>query len=130
MSRKIVLVVEPEILIRHPLAEYLRECGLEVVEAANPDEARRIIMDGTKTVDIVLADVKSWGDSGFALASWIRTNSPQIEVALAGTLAKTVEKAGELCSEGTSLFKPYDHQLVHDHIRRLLAAKERRDGRT
>jgi DNA-binding NtrC family response regulator len=129
MNRRTILVVEPEILIRHPLAEYLRECGLEVVEAVNPDEARRIIIDGAKTVHVVLADVKSWGESGFALASWIRANGPQIEVALAGTLAKTVEKAGALCGEGTPLSKPYDHQLVHDHIRRLLAAKERRDAK-
>lgn len=129
MNRKIILVVEPEILIRHPLAEYLRECGFEVVEAANSDEARQVIVDGAKKIDIVLADVKSWGESGFTLANWIRANSPEIEVALAGTLAKTVEKAGELCGEGTPLSKPYDHRLVHDHIRRLLAAKERRDAK-
>ncbi len=130
MSRKIILVVEPEILIRHPLAEYLRGCGLEVVEAASSDEARRVIIDGAKEVHFVLADVKSWGENGFTLARWIRANSPETEVALAGTLAKTVEKAGELCGEGTPLSKPYDHQLVHDHIRRLLAAKERRDAKT
>ncbi len=129
MSRKIILVVEPEILIRHPLAEYLRDCGLEVVEAASSDEARRVIIDGAKKVHVVLADVKSWGESGFTLASWIRANSPDIEVVLAGTLAKTVEKAGEICGEGTKLSKPYDHQLVHDQIRRLLAAKERRDAK-
>jgi hypothetical protein len=40
------------------------------------------------------------------------------------TAGKTVEKAGELCGEGTPLSKPYDHQLVYDHIRRLLAAPE------
>jgi DNA-binding NtrC family response regulator len=127
MNRKIILVVEPEILIRHSLAEYLRECGFEVVEAVSSDEARLVIIDGAKDVHVVLADIKSWGESGFTLTSWIRANSPDIEVVLAGTLAKTVEKAGELCGESTSLSKPYDHQLVHDHIRRLLAAKERRN---
>jgi DNA-binding NtrC family response regulator len=125
MSRKIVLVVESEILIRHPLSEYLRGCGYEVVEASSSAEARRVIIDGAKTVDVVLGDIKSWGESGFALASWIRANSPGIQVTLAGTLAKTVEKAGALCGEGPALSKPYDHQLVLDHIRRLLAAKDR-----
>ncbi len=86
-------------------------------------------MDVAEKVHVVLADVRSWGESGFTLANWIRANSPEIEVALAGTLAKTVEKAGALCGDGTPLSKPYDHQLVHDHIRRLLAAKERRDAK-
>ena len=89
------------------------------------DEARRVIGSGEQKVDIVLGDVESWGEGGFALAGWIRANSPGTEVILAGTLPKTVERAGALCGEGPALAKPYDHQLVLDHIRQLLAARER-----
>jgi DNA-binding response OmpR family regulator len=128
MNRKRILIVESEILVRHPLSEYLRGCGFDVIEAANSDEAQRVICNGEKQVDIVLGDVNRWGEFGFALANWIRTNSPGTQVTLAGTLPKTVEKAGELCSEGSALTKPYDHRLVLDHIRQLLAARERGSG--
>jgi len=34
-----ILVVEDEVLIRFVIADYLRDCGFQVVEAANADEA-------------------------------------------------------------------------------------------
>jgi hypothetical protein len=48
----------------------------------------------------------------------------------AGSAAKAVEKAGDLCEEsavpdGTAVIKPYDHQFVFDKIRRVLAARDR-----
>jgi CheY-like chemotaxis protein len=32
-----VLLVDDDIIVRHPLAEYLRECGFTVFEASNGD---------------------------------------------------------------------------------------------
>jgi hypothetical protein len=48
----------------------------------------------------------------------------------AGSFAKAVEKALDLCEEsavpdGTAVIKPYDHQFVFDKIRRVLAARDR-----
>ena len=125
MSQECILVVEADVLVRHPLAEYLRECGYKVLEASDPDEARQILEGGSIDADIVLADIDGLGSSGFALANWIRTNAPGTDVILAGTVAKATEKAGDLCEEGATKSKPYDHQLVLDRIRRLRAARER-----
>ena len=41
--RPIILLVEDDILVRHPLADYLRECGFTVVEAVNGAEAKAVI---------------------------------------------------------------------------------------
>lgn len=38
-SRQTILVVEDEYLIRINIAEYLRDCGWSVIEAATADEA-------------------------------------------------------------------------------------------
>ena len=38
-----ILVVDDEVLIRMPIAEYLRDCGYRVVEAANGDEAIAVL---------------------------------------------------------------------------------------
>ena len=125
MNAPTVLVVEADILIRSPLGEYLRECGFLVLEASSADEARQLLSSGSKPIDVVLADMDDPAENGFALARWIRANHPGVEVSLAGTVGKAVEKAGDLCQEGPALSKPYDHKFVLEHIRQLLAVRKR-----
>jgi CheY-like chemotaxis protein len=125
-NKPVILIADSDILVRNPLAEYLRECGYSVLEASSAGEARTIISESDVSIDAVLIDITGPGEGGFALASWIRADYPQIEVALAGTVDKATEKAGDLCREGPALSKPYEHQFVLDHIRRLFAARDRR----
>jgi DNA-binding response OmpR family regulator len=125
-----ILVVDADILVRHPLAEYLRECGYRVVQAANLDEARKLFTQPRRrlTIDVVLAEVGAPGaENAFAFAAWVRANRTGVEVILAASVDAAVEKAGELCDE-EPLSKPYDHQLVLDRIRRSLAARDRGRG--
>ncbi len=118
-----VMLVEADILIRQPLAEYLRDCGFRVVEAANAAEARTLLREGQLRADCVLADVAAEPDEAFALAGWIREAMPEVEVILAGGAKRTAGEAGKLCNDGPALVKPYQHELVLDHIRRLLSAR-------
>ena len=120
-----VMIVESDVLIRQPLAEYLRECGSRVIEATNDAEAREFLAKDVAQVDAVLADVNASGEARFSLATWIRQNHPGTHVILAGTMATAAEKAGDLCQDGPALSRPYDHRLVLDHIKRLLAARDR-----
>ena len=71
MSDPCILIVEQDLLVRTPLAEYLRECGYLVLEASSAGDARTLLEDGSRRVHIVLAEVKSGEPSGFALASWV-----------------------------------------------------------
>lgn len=118
-----ILLVEPDILVRHPLAEYLRECGFRVCEALAAVEAKILLQDTQMRVDIALIDAA--GSGGFALANWMRTHQPDVEIVLAGTVTKAVEKAGELCAEGPKVDKPYDHHSILDHIKQLLAKRKK-----
>lgn len=124
MTQSRILIVESDVLVRSPLAEYLRECGYRVLEAATPAEARQLLEKGPHPVDAVLADADASGDA-FGLAAWIREVFPQVKVVMAGSPAKAAEKAGELCDEGPHLTKPYDPQIVLERIRRSLAARDR-----
>jgi CheY-like chemotaxis protein len=124
-NKPTILILEADILVRHPLSEYLRECGYRVLEASTTTEARTYVVDTDLSIDIILADIASPGEGGFALASWIRANHPHIQVALASTVDKAAQKAGDLCREGPALTKPYDHQFILDHVRRLTAARDR-----
>ena len=123
MSRPCILLVEDDVLVRATLAEYLRQCGYEVLEAVDGGEARQLLALGGKTVSLVLADAD--GDGGFSLAGWVRANHPGMEVVLTGSTARAAEKAGDLCREGPARSVPYDHSLLLDRIRRLSAARER-----
>ena len=78
INKACVMIVEEDILVRHPLAEYLRECGYKVAEAFNADEARQLLNAGLSSIDIVLADANASGEGGFALATWMRGNYPDL----------------------------------------------------
>ena len=128
MNEPCIMLVESDILIRTPLAEYLRECGYRVVETAGAGEARDLLEHGSFPIDIAMIAVSAEDRSGFELAAWIRSHKPGCEVVLAGTLAKVAEKAGDLCEEGPAVGRPYDHKVVLEYIKRMMAARERARG--
>jgi len=119
-----VLLVEDEVLVRMPIAQYLRDCGYKVIEAVNADEAITVLLHKETVVDIVFSDIEMPGAvDGFGLAKWIREHRPGLNVLLAGTVPRAVENAKELCEQGP-VPKPYEAQIVHNHIKRLLAARK------
>jgi CheY-like chemotaxis protein len=118
-----ILVVEDDVLVRMPIAQYLRDCGYKVIEASNADEAMQALLHEEIVIDVVFSDIEMPGAvDGFGLARWIRQHRPGLDVLLAGTVPRAVQEAKELCAEGP-VPKPYDAQLVHTRIRRLLAAR-------
>ena len=120
-----ILVLEADIILRTEIAEYLRNCGYHVVEAINGDEAL-LLLEETSGIDIVLAALDTPGATdGFEVARRVRANCPSTHVILAGTPERAVKRASELCEHGPMLLKPYDPQLLHEHIKRLLAIRAR-----
>jgi CheY-like chemotaxis protein len=118
-----ILVVEDDVLVRMPIAQYLRDCGYRVIEASNADEAMQVLLHQQTPVDVVFSDIEMPGAvDGFELAKWIREHRPGLDVLLTGTVPRAVESAKDLCDQGP-VPKPYDAQVVHNHIRRLLAAR-------
>lgn len=129
MSEKatVVLLVEGDIAVRHPLAEYLRSCGFTVYEATTGDEARQYLTSPDVSIDFILADMTTQG-SGFALRQWARQQGHPAHVILAGSTEKAVAQAGDLCNEGPALAKPWDHHLVLEHIKQVVARRERSES--
>jgi len=124
-NKETILVVEDDILVRMPIAHYLRDCGYKVIEAANADEATTVLLHQETRIDIVFSDIEMPGSiDGFGLAKWVRDHRPGLDVILAGTVSRAVDAAKDLCDEGP-VPKPYESQVVYDRIRRLLAARKR-----
>ena len=121
---QVVLLVDGEVLVRHAIADYLRECGYDVIEAASSDEALVVLDDKSVRLDVVLCDVAIPGPlSGFELSVRIRSRRPGLQVVLAGSIPAQAGAAAELCDEGPQLERPYDPQGVVEHIRKMLGTR-------
>jgi CheY-like chemotaxis protein len=124
-----VLVLDDDVLVRMPICQYLRDCGYRVLEAASADEAATILQKQEIQVDVVLTDIEMPGAmNGFGFAKWARSVRPEFHIVLAGTPERAAHAAGELCEHGPILTKPYDHKIVLDYIKRLLAARVQQGG--
>jgi len=122
-----VLLVEGDPLIRMPLAGYLRECGYRVIECVTGDEALVVINEQTIRIDVVLIDVQLPGAlNGFGLARHITDRRPTAKTMVVGTPVGAASAAAEMCAAGPHPGKHYDHQLIANRIRELLAARHRK----
>jgi CheY-like chemotaxis protein len=119
-----ILIVDGDIVSRHVIADYLRNCGYAVVEAANTDEALVALGEPTLSIDVILCDVSALGSrSGFELANWVRANRPALEVRLAAGVEMAAQTAAQLCESGPHLKRPYEPEAVVDYIKRLRASR-------
>ena len=117
-----LLVVEPEVLARMAIADYLRTCGYKVIEADTIEDAFKVLQSDAK-VDLVFAEVSHLGASeGFALAKRIRESYAHVDVILTSNVAQAADKASDLCDQGM-LKKPYHPDEL---IRRIHILRERR----
>ncbi len=110
-ARTIVLVVEDEILTRCTVAEYLREGGYRVIEAANAAEAIGVFGSGIP-IEFVFSDINMPGQQdGHALATWLRQFHPAIPVLM--TSGSQAERAKIESGFGhETIAKPYSLQDV------------------
>lgn len=127
-----ILVVDGEVLSRLVIADYLRECGYRVHEAADAAEAMAVLGNPDIAIDLVLCDVKMPAGSmdGFGLARWVRVTFPDVKVILSSGAARSADIAGELCEAGPLMEKPYAPQHAVDRIKQLLATVRCPSGAT
>lgn len=118
-----ILVVEDEVLIRFVVADYLRDCGFQVLEAANADEAMRLLETDKVEVDIVFSDIQMPGSiDGMGLARWVRTRFPAIKIVLTSGNVRTAELAEDLCHLQPIEQKPYSHEALLTRLQSLLTS--------
>jgi CheY-like chemotaxis protein len=99
----VVLVVENELAQRVSTATHLRKSAFDVIEAADGDEARRVL--DSVPVNVVFADLAIPGQTnGLALLRWLRERHPAVKTIL--TSGTETDLAG-LVGYGTFLSKPY-----------------------
>jgi CheY-like chemotaxis protein len=112
-----ILFVEDEALIRMDMAEFLRECGYQVHEAANANEAV-VALSSKLAIDLVVTDVRMTGDmDGVALAKWIAENRPGVEVVLTSAFSRPAD----MSPTEKYLTKPYTGRALVELAKEALA---------
>jgi CheY-like chemotaxis protein len=116
-SRPCILIVEDELLTRIAAAEFLRDSGFTVIEAASASEAR-IVVSSKAAIDLVFTDIQMPGDmDGRSLAAWLAREKPKLPVILTSARLE-----GDAQSRGPRRFvrKPYLLSDIEQQIRELL----------
>jgi len=122
-SRTVVMVIEPEVLIRMTVAAYLRECGYKVIEGVVAADVWTVL-EAAVRLDVLFCEVQlPGGTDGFSLARRLRQTHPAIDVILASGVAGAAEKSKDLCEEGP-MEKPYQAADVAARIRVLLERRK------
>jgi CheY-like chemotaxis protein len=116
-----VLIAEDEFVIRLVIAEFLREEGYEVIEAANADEALDVFRSGTP-VDLLFTDVRMPGSmDGCELAQRVRAEWPSTPVILTSAYSQSLLSARS-ASQDLVVPKPYRPQAVLTTIKAVMEA--------
>jgi two-component system, response regulator PdtaR len=120
--RSVVLIVEDDFLVRWAAAEYLRDAGYGVIEAAAVTEAI-VVLSCDKHVDIVFSDVNLPGEfTGHTLACWLGKYHPELPM----LMTSGDPSASGLISIGATrsfLGKPYALAEVDRRLKEMLSRK-------
>ena len=112
-----VLIVEDEPLVRLNAVRAIEDAGFEVIEAANADEAIRIL-ENRSDFRVVFTDIQMPGSiDGLKLAHAVRNRWPPIKIIV--TSGHDLVSENDLPEGGRFFAKPYDSTQITNTIREL-----------
>jgi len=117
-----ILILEDDVSVRHISVRMLRGLGYEVIEAANGNDARRLLAEnGGRKVDLLLADLVMPQTSGRKFADALRAAHPNINVLfISGYLEESLQP-GDRCEPGMFFLpKPFDAEQLAAKVREAL----------
>jgi CheY-like chemotaxis protein len=121
-GRRMVLVVEDEILQRMDAALMFEEAGLPVVQAANADEAIAIL-ENRDDIGVVVTDIQMPGSmDGLMLARSVNERWPPLDVIIVSGNAREAT-SGKLPAGVPFFNKPYNPEAVVRAVTALLGSR-------
>ena len=118
-----VLLVEDEAIVRSLVVEMLENCGYDVLEAPDPEEAIRICRTHDGPIELMITDVVMPGMSGSALLERVAPLRPEMKsLFMSGYTDDAVVRSGVTHAAATFLQKPFTQQALQAKARRLLDA--------
>ncbi len=125
-KRNVVLLVEADVLVRFALADFMRACDVTVIEAANADDAKAILVAWSE-VGVLMSDTQLAGEgSGFTLAQWVRRHRPEIEIVLTASVPGKAQAAAAFTARFPDCNPPCDAPALAAKLNAMLAERKRR----
>jgi CheY-like chemotaxis protein len=119
-KRAVILIVEDDMLIRMDAAQMIAEGEFDVIEAANADEAIRIL-EKRLDVSVVFTDIQMPGSmDGLKLAAAVRDRWPPIKII--ATSGRAEIGRDDLPNGGRFLQKPYSPAQILKTLREMTVA--------
>ena len=120
-----ILVLEDDVSVRHISVKVLRGLGYEVIEAANADDAKRLISrHGKRQIHLLLTDmVMPGGLTGLELADLLVSKKPSLKVILTSGYSAQLLDTDISAKSFSFLQKPYPPTTVAAMIRASLDQK-------
>ncbi|WP_219210637.1 PAS domain-containing protein [Variovorax boronicumulans] len=123
-TRRRILVVEDDAVVRQIAVELLRDQGYEVLEAAD-GTAGMAWLEQAPHIDLLLSDVGLPGPNGRQLADFALTRRPGIRVILmTGYAAHVATDAALLQGNVELMTKPFDADALLHKVNRMLGAQD------
>lgn len=116
-----VLLVEDDPSVRLLIGEVLRELGYNIVEAAEPSEAIRLLEAG-RPFDLMITDVGLPGMNGRQLAEVARDHLPSLPILfVTGYAENAAMRVGFLGTNMAMITKPFQIEILSAKIREMLS---------
>jgi two-component system cell cycle sensor histidine kinase/response regulator CckA len=121
-----VLVLEDDVSVRHISVRLLRKLGYEVIEAANGDDAKRLISErGAGKIQLLLTDMVMPQMSGRRFADWLHLTSPDTKIIfISGYLEESLHPHDRRDEGMFFLPKPFDSEQLATKVREVLDAAD------
>lgn len=120
-----VLVVDDEPIVRDIVARYLERDGFETIEAADGEEAKRILEE--EGANLAVVDVMLPGLDGLELCRWIRSTSDMPIILLSALGEESDRIAGLELGADDYLTKPFSPRELAIRVDNILRRSQREE---
>jgi DNA-binding response OmpR family regulator len=113
-----ILVVEDDAIVRMLIVDVLEELEFQVLEAADAEEALKVVEDSSKVINLMMTDVGLPDMDGKQLATKVRELRAELPILFASGYAESID-----VPEGMHVIgKPFSIDQLRDKVKAILAA--------
>ncbi|KTB64872.1 MULTISPECIES: response regulator [Pseudomonas] len=113
-----ILVVEDDAIVRMLIVDVLEELEFSVVEAADAEEALKIVKDTDQPIDLMMTDVGLPDMDGKQLATNVRELRPALPILFASGYADNIDVPAGM----QVIAKPFSIDQLRDKVKSMLPA--------
>lgn len=113
-----ILVVEDDAIVRMLIVDVLEELEFQVLEAADAEQALKVVEDSNNVINLMMTDVGLPDMDGKQLATKVRELRPNLPILFASGYAESIDVPAGMHVIG----KPFSIDQLRDKVKAILAA--------